>query len=152
MSVTGQKEFPFSIILPDWLPSSFIMQSDLTKFGRRELKLQYRLYAVMTPYGANKRSFSTIFDTKRTFFVTRKSASGNKHFMHESRVDFVNPLHNDWALNPFLKLSRTGLKAQVSVDRTFYYSGDQISVEVFLSNVEGKDACQGVEVSLARSI
>ena len=152
MSGSGQKEYPFSVQLPDWLPSSLILQSDLTKFGRRELKIQYRLYAVMTPYGSNQRAFSTLFDTKRTFFITRKSGTSNKHFMHEKKVEYVNPIHNDWEINPKVKLSKTGIKAQISVDRAFYYSGDQIKIQVALDNTEGKGACRGVEVSLARNL
>ena len=82
------------------------------------------MYAIMVPYGKNERAFSTLYDTKRTFFITRKSATGNKHFMHENQQDYENPAHNDWSLNPILGMKRTGIKCQVSIDRLFYYSGD----------------------------
>ena len=88
----------------------------------------------MVPHGKNERGFSAVFDTKRTFFVTRKSAIGNKHFMHEKRVDYVNIGHKDWSLNPPCGMKRTGISCKVSIDRLFYYSGDQINVQVFLDN------------------
>ena len=80
----------------------------------------------MVPYGSNNRAFSTIFDTKRTFLITRKSATLNKHFMHEKKVDWANIAFKDWSLNPALSMKRTGIICQVCVDRLFYYSGDQI--------------------------
>ena len=49
-------------------------------------------------------------------------------------------------------MKRTGIICQVSVDRLFYYSGDQIDVQVHLDNTQGKSPCKGIEISLARLI
>ena len=53
-SPVGQREYPFTVKLPEWLPSSFLLQSDFTKHGRREVAMQYRLYARMVPASARR--------------------------------------------------------------------------------------------------
>ena len=152
ISLPGQYEYPFSIVLPDWLPSSFILQSDLTKFGRRDLRLQYRLKAEMIPASRNANKQFQLFDTKRTILINRKSGVTAKHFFHEKEIDWKNTTHGNWDLNPIVSLKQSHAKVQISVDRTFYYSGDSINVLTYISNEEGELTCRGIELSLARYI
>ena len=139
-------------MLPDWLPSSFILQSDLTKFGRRDLRLQYRLKAEMMPASRNAKAQFQLFDTKRTVVINRKSGVTAKHFFHEKEIDWKNLTHGNWDFNPIVSLKKSYAKVNISVDRTFYYSGDNINVLTYISNEEGELTCRGIELSLARFI
>ena len=64
----------------------------------------------MVYFGANLPGQFNLYNTKRTIFITRKSGCTNKHFMHEKKKDYVNPLHQDWTYNPPVGFKRTNMR------------------------------------------
>ena len=83
----------------------------------------------MEPYASHENmNIHTVFRTKRTIFITRFSGITNKHFYHEKPRDWSNMAHNDWTQNPFMRLKRSECRVGSTVDRIFYYSGDDIKV------------------------
>ena len=166
VSLPGQWEYPFEIELPPWLPSSFILQSDYTRNGRRQAKIYYRLRATLEPFGAasnfregkdnDSHSSKGIgiprFFTKRDIFVYRRSGVTDKHFTEERLPDWENVTYNDPRLNPQFSLRSAMTLLRVSLDRTFYYVGDAVTVQLMVDNSQAKLHVSGVELALMRQI
>ena len=162
VSVPGQWEYPFELELPEWLPSAFILQSDLTRNGRRCARIAYRLRAQLTPFGGKSMQEGRKepergigiprFFTKRHIFIYRKSGVTDKHFSEETMPDLENVGYNNPRCNPSFSLRHSSTQVRVSIERIFYYVGDTITVQVQVDNAEGKLHVSGIELALTRSI
>jgi len=86
----------------------------------------------MIPADQRRAPVFSVFNSKRTVFVFRTSATLAKHFMHETEKDWANKMHGNWGINPSVRVKKSACILSVSLDRQFYYSGDTIKALVLV--------------------
>ena len=148
ISKIGQREYQFQIGLPDWLPTSFIIQSDFTKHGRREAKVYYKLEAKIEPIQAKNELSKDrmVFKTRRPIVIMQKSGISGKHFFEETEDDYANREFRMGYMNPPITLRQSKTILRAAVDRVFYYCGDTVTVNLYIDNTEAEHDVNGVEL------
>ena len=122
----GQMSFPFSLVIPDWLPASMMLAGDLEE-GR--LSVEYSLRAQFTPkhhcdWADVKHNISSFKGTRMVYIY--------RPVLQQPQVNLRMELHSE--VGGFLGMGTSVCHSEIFFDKNQYYLGEVANVRIICDN------------------
>jgi ubiquitin-protein ligase len=144
LSPQGKREYPFEVLVPEWLPSSTIYHSE---FCNSLLKIRYGLWAQVIPTNS-----SDFLDAKKTISIFRGS---KEIYLFRAIIPVpVAEYRNQLVckVGGLMGLGGSTSVTDVVFDRNQYYAGDTCKVRIVCDNMNCSVAIKSFKIKLKRKV
>ena len=144
----GRSEFPFSIMLPEWLPDSMMLGEPLADILMR---VEYNLIAQLIPtyepqwVGANAAMGISISRKEKSLFVNRAPNA-----QIEVREDIEEELTAK--VGGFLGMRKSTSYSDIMLEKDVFNIGETMRVKIRCDNRDCRNSVKGFKLKLLRNI